>query len=469
MKRSEKTGKTLSTLKHKTSIIILTYNQLDYTKKCIESIRKYTAPDTYEIIVVDNNSTDGTVEWLGQQQDILCISNSENKGFALGCNQGILKAQGNTILLLNNDVVVTQNWLTNMVASLYSRDDIGAVCPVTNFCSYYQSIPVSYKSLDEMQEFASNHNKSNSALWEERLKLVAFCMLLKKEVIHEIGLLDKRFFPANYEDDDYSFRIRFAGYRLMLCKDTFVHHFGSISLKSNPQAHAESLQTNRKRFIDKWGFHPAYSTFVRSDVISLMTHPNDSTLNVLEVGCACGGTLLKIRDKYKHANLFGIELSESAAKSAQLFAKVVVGDVEKAEISYPDFFFDYIIFPDVLEHLKDPWGTLAKIKRFLKPGGKVITSIPNVMHHQVIKNLLYGNWTYEEAGILDRTHLRFFTLKEALRMFEQAGYQNITYGQINANVTEQDKLFISELAKLTNENMIKQYAAYQYIISATIG
>lgn len=304
MQRSEENKMKLNIIESKTlpteqmtSIIILTYNQLDYTKKCIESIRQYTAPNRYEIIVVDNNSTDGTVCWLEQQQDIVFIANSENKGFAQGCNQGILKAKADNILLLNNDVVVTQNWLSNLLTCLHSSEDIGAVCPVTNFCSYYQSIPVSYKSLDEMQDFASKHNKTNPALWEERLKLIAFCMLIKKEVIYEIGLLDKRFFPANYEDDDYSFRIRFAGYRLILCKDTFVHHFGSVSLKSNPQGHAESLQINKKRFIDKWGFHPAYSTFIRTDVISRMTHSEDSAVNVLEVGCACGGTLLKIKDK----------------------------------------------------------------------------------------------------------------------------------------------------------------------------
>ena len=90
-----------------TSIVILTYNKLNYTKKCIESIRKYTCKESYEIIVVDNASTDGTIEWLKTQSDIITIFNKENLGFPKGCNQGIEIAQGSEILLLNNDVIVT--------------------------------------------------------------------------------------------------------------------------------------------------------------------------------------------------------------------------------------------------------------------------------------------------------------------------------------------------------------------------
>jgi tetratricopeptide (TPR) repeat protein len=99
----------------KTSIVILTYNNLDYNKLCIESIRKYTKEGTYEIIVVDNHSTDGTVEWLKKQRDVKIILNGENLGFPKGCNQGIeIADEANDILLLNNDTIVTPNWLINL-------------------------------------------------------------------------------------------------------------------------------------------------------------------------------------------------------------------------------------------------------------------------------------------------------------------------------------------------------------------
>lgn len=107
-----------------TSIILLTYNQLDYTKLCIESIRKFTPKGQYEIIVVDNNSNDGTVEYLKAQEDLRVIYNDYNAGFPKGCNQGIEISKGESILLLNNDTIVTPNWLNNLDSVLYSSDDI---------------------------------------------------------------------------------------------------------------------------------------------------------------------------------------------------------------------------------------------------------------------------------------------------------------------------------------------------------
>jgi GT2 family glycosyltransferase len=239
-----------------TSIIVITYNKLDYNKFCIESIRKYTEPHSYELIVIDNHSTDGTVEWLQGQQDVKVILNSENAGFPAGCNQGIKAAKENNILLLNNDTIVTPNWLTNLTKCLYSASDIGAVGAVTNSCSNFQSIPCEYSSVEEMIRFAGQVNHSNPGLWEDRTRLVGYCLLIKDEVINKIGLFDEDFSPGNYEDDDYCLRIRKAGYRLVLCRDTFVHHFGSVSFKEQANQYNSLLEVNRRKFAQKWGLPP---------------------------------------------------------------------------------------------------------------------------------------------------------------------------------------------------------------------
>ena len=133
-----------------TSIIILTYNHLEKTKKCIESIKTYTKNEVYEIIVVDNNSNDDTINWLKTQSDITVIYNKENRGFPSGCNQGISEANKSyDILLLNNDTIVTNNWLTNLRKCLYSKSNICSqkkqthipkICSLfflTNECSLY--------------------------------------------------------------------------------------------------------------------------------------------------------------------------------------------------------------------------------------------------------------------------------------------------------------------------------------------
>lgn len=237
----------------KTSIIILTYNNLLYTKLCLESIRKYTTPKSYEVIIVDNNSSDGSQTWIRTQKNVHSIFNRENRGFPKGCNQGMTISTGDNILLLNNDVVVTSNWLDNLLIALHSESKVGAVGPVANVCSNNQNITVSYKTLDQMQKFASNYNKSYPDKWTQKKRLIGFCMLFKREVLNKVGFLDELFSPGNFEDDDYSLRIRLAGYKLFLCKDTFVHHFGSISFAHNMEELIKLRNINKKKFEDKWG------------------------------------------------------------------------------------------------------------------------------------------------------------------------------------------------------------------------
>ncbi|MEQ7050340.1 bifunctional glycosyltransferase family 2 protein/class I SAM-dependent methyltransferase [Paenibacillaceae sp. P-4] len=448
-----------------TSIVILTHNKLDYTIQCIESIRRYTRPNSYEIIVVDNQSTDETVPWLSAQSDIRAIFNEQNEGFPKGCNQGIEISNGDHILLLNNDVIVTENWLENMMTCITSDESIGAVSCITNHCSYGQMIPVPYNTVESMYLFAEEHNCSNRNEWEERLKLVGFCMLIRKSVVDKIGLLDERFTPGNYEDDDYSIRIRKAGYKLILCKDTFIHHYGSTSFRENNDSFVKLLQTNVKKYENKWGFNPDYSQHIRTEIVNLIDSPLDAKLNVLEVGCACGGTLLKIKNVYKNSTLYGIELNEKAAEVASLIAEVSASNIETEQLPYPESHFDYVIFADVLEHLYDPWKVLINIKQYLKPNGKVLISLPNIMHQSVIRPLLHGYWTYQDAGILDRTHVRFFTLHEINKMLLETGYANINIQGKTLPGTVEEQKFMDNLSKVLPQHVMQQFEVYQYIAS----
>ncbi|MFD1139405.1 glycosyltransferase [Paenibacillus urinalis] len=451
-----------------TSIIILTHNKLEYTQDCINSIRKHTDPGSYEIIVVDNKSNDGTQEWLHEQRDIKTIFNENNLGFPKGCNQGIEISSGENILLLNNDILVTPSWLDILLNGLYSSENIGAVGPVTNNAAYYQSIQTSYESIEQMYHFAQNYNRPDPRKWERRLKLVGFCMLIKKKVFEELGFLDEIFTPGNFEDDDLSFRMIKSGYELRLCKDVFIHHYGSVSFRNDNREYLELLEKNEKKFMGKWGFNSTYSSNIRNDIISLIDEDVSANLRILEVGCACGGTLLGIKNKYPNAQLFGLELNESSAAIASTFAEVEAADVEQ-NLTYPEDFFDYIIFPDVLEHLNDPWVVVENVKKHLKKDGKVLASIPNIMYYSVLRDTLNGRWTYTDAGLLDKTHVRFFTLYEIEKMFKNAGYNEVFYSANVLPETKEDSLYIDMLAKVGQEELKEQYRVYQYLVKAHKG
>ena len=164
------------------SIVILTFNQLEFTQKCVQSIQRHT-PEKHELIFVDNGSTDGTKKWLRRQikenHNYRFIENKTNLGFAKGCNQGIAAARGEYLLLLNNDVVVTSNWLSGMRECLNRNPNIGIVGPMTNQISGIQKIPgAPYPSIDHLDEFARQFRDRNltppNSLAQNRWLLYAF-------------------------------------------------------------------------------------------------------------------------------------------------------------------------------------------------------------------------------------------------------------------------------------------------------
>ncbi len=142
---------------------------------------------------------------------------------------------------------------------------------------------------------------------------------------------------------------------------------------------------------------------------------------VLDVGCGQGLTGALLRSSLG-AEVVGIEIHEEIAREASKHLdRVLTGDIEEMDLPFETGYFDCIILADVLEHLIDPWATLRKLVRYLNPEGAVIASIPNIRNLAVVKTLLDGSWRYEEQGILDRTHLRFFALSDMVALFEQAG------------------------------------------------
>ncbi len=239
-----------------TSLVILTFNELEYTKRCVESIRRHT-PEPHEIIFVDNGSTDGTVKWLRKLVEenghYKLIENRENLGFARGCNQGVEAATGEYVLLLNNDTVVTPDWLSGMLETLTSAPDIGIVGPMTNQISGIQKVEeIGYASLDGLAGYAGAFRERNRHRRIETRRIVGFCMLFRRSLVNRIGMLDESFGTGNFEDDDLCARAALAGYRNVIAGDVFIHHFGSRSFIGNRIDYGMALTGNRRIYADKW-------------------------------------------------------------------------------------------------------------------------------------------------------------------------------------------------------------------------
>jgi GT2 family glycosyltransferase/tetratricopeptide (TPR) repeat protein len=238
-----------------TSIIILTHNELPYTRMCLDSIRLST-DEPYELIVVDNASTDGTVEYLQTLPEIKLIQNAQNLGFPKAVNQGIQKSTGRQILLLNNDCIVPTAWLHRMVRALHNDPKIALVGPCSNLVSGEQEVKVYYDDLSGLDGFAWDFGRTHDRNLEDTDRLVGFCLLIRRELIDKIGLLDERFGLGCFEDDDYCRRALLAGFRVVIARDAFVHHFGGQTFRASGVDFAALMEKNRRLFDAKWSGGP---------------------------------------------------------------------------------------------------------------------------------------------------------------------------------------------------------------------
>lgn len=253
VKRQQKSVEAPQRLSALTSMVILTHNELEYTRRCVESIQKHTQ-EPYELIFVDNGSSDGTLAYLQSLPGVRVIANPINLGFGAGCNQGISAARGEYIVLLNNDTVVTEGWLTRMIDRVESDPSVGMVGPRSNYVVGPQVVnPVPYgDDLSGMREFAAGFSAENAGTSFQVLRLVGFCVLIKRAVIKKIGGFDERFGQGNFEDDDFCIRAGLAGFKLLVCNDVFIHHYGSRTFAGAKMDYRKMMRRNWRKFKAKW-------------------------------------------------------------------------------------------------------------------------------------------------------------------------------------------------------------------------
>ena len=159
----------------------------------------------------------------------------------------------------------------------------------------------------------------------------------------------------------------------------------------------------------------------RPSIVGLVrTAPNA----VLDLGCGAGAVGRRLLQEGKASSVVGVELFAAAAQeAARHYSAVHTGDIEEMTLPYAAH-FDYVLCGDILEHLKDPYSIVKKIHGWLKDDGRLVCSLPNVRHWKVLADLAFhGAWDYQDAGVMDRTHLRFFTRRSCFNMLRGAGFE----------------------------------------------
>lgn len=240
------------------SIVVVTYNNLNLTQLCLASIEAETTHIRYEIIIVDNASSDGTQDYLQQfaagKAHVSLILNDDNTGFSKANNQGLAQAKGDYLVVLNNDTVVTRGWASSLIRHCRKNPEIGLIGPVTNNIGNEAKIDIQYDSLNEMPTKAREYTLTHLGQSFDIRTLAFFCVMITRQAYDQIGGLDEAFGLGFFEDDDYCRRAEAAKFRVVCADDVFVHHNLSASFNKLGQERKQELFLKNKAIYEaKWG------------------------------------------------------------------------------------------------------------------------------------------------------------------------------------------------------------------------
>ncbi|WP_310830506.1 glycosyltransferase [Paenibacillus pedocola] len=363
------------------SIVVLAYNKLEYTKLCIDSILQYTQNVNYELILVNNGSTDGTKDYFNSLPNAKPLHLIKNVGVTNGFNEGMKAAEGKYTACVCNDFIFTPRWLDNLLVCIESDERIGYVSPGASMISNMQQINGDYNNIEEMIQFANKYNHSDPRKWEERVRLLPCVLMVRTELLRQIGYYDPSFYYGEFADDDISFRIRRAGYKLVYCKDTFTYHFGSVTVRDD-QINNNSLNVSRDIFIRKYNLD-SWSDAIMNPLLLNEFSVKLSMLNptILGINAKCGGNPLQLKNMLKYKGIQNTEITNYCLEDKYLEDIKTVsdyyfkGNVNEISTHLLNRSFDYILFEYDATKLDNTSHVFEVLTGMLNKGGQLGMSL----------------------------------------------------------------------------------------------
>ena len=411
----------------------------------------------------------------GVSIDVLSIADATS--MCAGYNEGMKASQAKYKVYMHHDVRIVERFFIPMLIDTFmDHEDTGLIGMIGTKKFPSDGIMWHANRFGSVIDTHVNETLELKKYTENKAFDALLCDGLLLATQYDVPWREDLFDGWDFYDASQCMEFRRKGYKVMIPYQEYswcVHDCGFSNLTNYDKYRdifLEEYKKDAKNVTETYipEMQGGYYENIRTDLVQMIKKGKNEAFCVLEIGCGTGETLAYIKKSYPNADIFGIEYVESVAKKAAPERHVICGDVENMEFSYERESFDYIIFGDVIEHLRDPEEALRKLKVFLKPEGYILASIPNMMQAEVIYELLRGNFTYRDSGILDRTHLRFFTEKEIKKMFLRLGFsiEEINRRIVKNHTTRELADFFDKLLAIDGVADRGQFDTFQYLVKA---
>nr|WP_315024638.1 glycosyltransferase [uncultured Aminipila sp.] len=449
--------------KYDVSIVVLFYNNKKMTEECLDSIEKYTKSINYELITINNGSDEDTTKWaesLTHKKKIYFKYNMSGVTLGTFMERAWQVTEGKYTVFVSNDVIVTENWLSNLLKCIDSDSSICWAVPLCNSLSNLQTIPVSYTNMDEMQSFAKQFNASDSRKWEERARLFPFLGIMRPDVVEKMNVFFTPYFSYDmFADDDMSVRIRRAGYKQILCKDTFVHHYGSATIKEEQFG---VMDKGRKQFYDKYKVDAWESLSAENIYFSDLIVKAKECTNILTINPKFGETTLAVKNKIKNCGgrdicIDAITDDKRYIRDCEVLAENygLVQDLESVAGSKK---YDYVLCNgDIEDYNSELQSLFINVRKHLNQNGIMLLACKNPYYYgNGFRTMLLGDISesYQNDPINNLVK-NYISIKALEKELNFCGYLVLRC----VNVTDENSLpkYTDKLLKVMEVEDIKHY------------
>ena len=444
---------------NKATIILTSYNRLNElidTLKGLENVEGIA-----NILIVDNGSQDSTSQWLAMQSYEYIYFDEGVQGYGKLWNAVLENFETEEyIVFMEAGVYPEKEEILRLIEALQLKQ-IGAVSPVTNyFHTDKEKVIQNKEKLGQVAQYYLECPDKNQC---HRVLDINWRMWgISKDTLSKMGYFREEIKSPEDVLVDYSLRLIKCGLSSVVCYQACAYE--------ERQFYAEKIYVDAKKWKiedrkilkDVWGQN-YFNVIPNGFLIEYIEEKKDKEFNVLEVGCDLGATLVEIKNHFPNCKTFGIDINPAAIDVAKCMNDVRYGNIDELEMPFTEK-FDYILFGDVLEHLRHPEEVVRMCHGLLKENGYIIASIPNIMHLSVLEELIDGRFIYKDTGLLDKTHIHFFTYYEIIRLFVQAGYEIRNMRNITVPLSGRQKEIEAVLLPLSEDTQHWMYETFQYVI-----